>query len=340
MSATECVDAGRLPHIAPRLSPTGRIVVLASVAAMFLATSSAPTPVYSLYSRDWGLSAGATALVFGTYALSLLAALLTLGRLSDHVGRRPVLLVTLAVQVVGMVVFASADGLSGLLVGRVLQGLSTGAGLAAVGSALVDTDARRGITANAAAPALGSAVGVLGAAVLVTYAPAPERTVYLVLAVLLLIEAWLVLGLPETSAREPGIIADLRPRARVPVAARTRMLAAAPVLFAVWALSGLFGSLGPRLVHQVTGSPSAVYGALPLTIVGAVSPVTAYAMRTWPPRRSLVTGIAALTVGVALTIGAGILVEHTGSLTGTTLGYGAVLIALALFAAAALGRKS
>lgn len=38
----------------------------------------------------------ALTLIFSVYAISLLAALLTVGALSDHVGRRPVILLTLA----------------------------------------------------------------------------------------------------------------------------------------------------------------------------------------------------------------------------------------------------
>lgn len=123
--------------------PAGSIVLLASLAASFLATSSAPTPLYAVYGRDWHLTAANTSVVFGVYALSLLAGLLVLGRLSDHIGRRPTLGAAIATQIVAMAVFATAEGLSGLLVGRVLQGLSTGAGLAAVGAALLDVDSRR-----------------------------------------------------------------------------------------------------------------------------------------------------------------------------------------------------
>ena len=50
--------------------------------------------------------------------------------------------------------------------------------------------------------------------------------------------------------------ASVRPVIKVPEAARRELLAAAPVLFSVWALSGLFGSLGRDLVHQV--APKAV----------------------------------------------------------------------------------
>jgi MFS family permease len=283
-------------------SPMVSLAVLASVAAMFLATSSAPTPLYERYSSQWHLSAEDTTLVFGVYALFLLGALLTLGRISNHVGRKPVMLTAIAIQVVAMAVFATAGGLLALLVGRMLQGLSTGAGIAAVGAGLVEVDASKGTMFNSVAPPVGSAVGVLGSAVLVAFVPAPTHVVYVVFAVLLVGEAAMVFRLAETSPRVSGAWASVRPVTEVPNATRRKLLAAAPVLFSVWALTGLFSSLGPDLVHQVTGSTSPLYGAAPLAIVAGMSPVTAYLTRRLPPRRLLGLGITALVVGVIVTV--------------------------------------
>ena len=65
---------------------------MASITLFFLAASAAPTSLYAVYQARWGFSPITTTVVFGIYALSVLAALLTLGKLSDHVGRRPVLI--------------------------------------------------------------------------------------------------------------------------------------------------------------------------------------------------------------------------------------------------------
>ena len=76
----------------------------------FLAASAVPTPLYPLYQAEWGFSPITTTVVFGVYAVAVLAGLLVLGRISDHVGRRPVLLAGLLGQIVAMVVFATAAG--------------------------------------------------------------------------------------------------------------------------------------------------------------------------------------------------------------------------------------
>ena len=132
------------------------LYLLASIIVSLLAASSAPTPLYATYQGLWHFTPITTTVVFGVYALTVLSALLVLGRLSDHVGRRPVLLAALAVQVVSLVLFTTADGVTGLLVARIVQGLSTGAALGAIGAGLLDIDRTRGTLANAASPGTGT----------------------------------------------------------------------------------------------------------------------------------------------------------------------------------------
>src|ERR1700712_3998116 len=109
-------------RLAMRLSRTSAFYLQASIVLFFLAGSSAPTPLYALYQAEWGFSPITTTVVFAVYALAVLAALLVVGSLSDHVGRRPVLLVAIVVQAATMLVFATAHGVPQLMVARILQG--------------------------------------------------------------------------------------------------------------------------------------------------------------------------------------------------------------------------
>src|SRR6202050_4810847 len=133
--------------------------LLASITVSFLAGSIAPTPLYALYQAQWGFSPITVTVIFGIYAMSVLAALLSVGRLSDHLGRRPVLIAATAVQAATMVIFATASGVAGLMLARIIQGLATGAAVGAVGAGMIDLNKERGVTANAVAPAFGTATG-------------------------------------------------------------------------------------------------------------------------------------------------------------------------------------
>jgi len=285
-----------------RLGGTPALVLLASLIVSLLAASSAPTPLYAVYQQRWGFSPITTTIVYGVYALTVLASLLTLGRLSDYVGRRPVLLTALAVQVAAMVVFATAGGVGGLLVARVIQGLSTGAALGAIGAAMLDIDTERGALANAMSPGLGSGSGALLSALLVQYLPAPTHLVYLALIGVFAVQAAGVALLRETVTASRVPAAALVPEVRLPRSVRGPVVAAAPVVFAAWALGGLYGALGPALVHALTGSASVVLGGGSLTLLTVTAVISVYVLRRAPARRVMLTGIAALVAGVAITL--------------------------------------
>jgi MFS family permease len=77
------------------LSRTVAFFLQASIIVSLLASSSAPTPIYAIYQAAWGFTPLTTTIVFGIYALAVLATLFVFGRLSDHVGRRPLLIAAL-----------------------------------------------------------------------------------------------------------------------------------------------------------------------------------------------------------------------------------------------------
>jgi Major Facilitator Superfamily len=285
-----------------RLSGTPALVLLASLIVSLLASSGAPTPLYDVYQQRWGFSPVTTTVVFGVYALAVLASLLTLGRLSDYAGRRPVLLAALAVQAVALVVFATAGGVGELMIARVIQGLSTGAALGAIGAGMLDIDRERGALANALSPGLGTGSGALLSALFVQFLPAPTHLVYLVLIAVIAAQAAGVALLRETVAVSRVPASALVPDVRLPRAVRGPVLAAAPVLFAVWALAGLYGALGPALVATLTGSSSVVLGGVSLTALTVPAVAAVYLLRNAPARVVMLAGIAALVAGVAVTL--------------------------------------
>jgi MFS family permease len=303
-----------------RLPTTAAFYLLASIVVSFLAGSSAPTPLYRVYQSEWGFSPMTITIVFGVYAVAVLAALLTVGTLSDHVGRRPVLLVALVLQAAVMVIFATAGGVPALLVARVVQGLSTGAAVGAVGAGMLDLDKAKGTMANAVAPVTGTATGALVSGLLVQFLPAPTHLVYLVLLGIFILQALGVALMSETSTSEAGALASLRPEVRVPPAVRRPLLVAIPALVAVWALGGFYASLGPDLVRQVVGSSSPVLGGLALFVLAACGALAVLFFRATPPRTVMFIGTLGLVVGVGLTLLAVALTSAVPFFIGTAVG--------------------
>jgi hypothetical protein len=167
---------------------------------------------------------------------------------------------------------------------------------------MLDIDTERGALANAMSPGLGSGSGALLSALLVQYLPAPTQLVYLTLIGVFAVQAAGVALLRETVTASRVPAAALVPEVRLPRSVRGPILAAAPVVFAAWALGGLYGALGPALVHALTGSASVVLGGGSLTLLTVTAVISVYVLRRAPARRVMLTGIAALVAGVAITL--------------------------------------
>jgi hypothetical protein len=230
-----------------------------------------------------------------------------------------VLLTALAVHAGSLVIFATATGVPELLSARVVQGLSTGAALGAIGAAMLDMDRDLGTFANAVAPGMGTASGAILSALAVRFLPDPTHLIYLALIGVLALQAVAIAVMRETVSRAPGALASLRPEIVVPRALRGPVLTAVPVLFAVWALASLYGALGPALVHALTGSVNVVLGALSLFVLAAAAVVAIIALRRAAARTVMLVGIVALITGVAVTVLAVSLGSAAGFFAGTAI---------------------
>ncbi len=215
-----------------------------------------------------------------------------------------------------MVVFATAAGVDELLVARVVQGLSTGAALGAVGAGLLDLDRRRGTLANAVAPGVGTATGALLSGLLVQFLPAPTHLVFVAAVAVFAVQAVGVLMMRETAGRQAGALRSLVPVVALPRSVRGAVVTAAPVLFAVWALAGFYGALGPAIVRGIDGSTSPVLGGLGLFVLAGTAAVAVFVGRNAAPRAVMLVGVTALVLGVATTLTA----VDAGSLVGFYLG--------------------
>src|SRR6266705_1217506 len=177
------------------LSRATSLYLLASITASYLASSSAPTPLYPIYQGEWGFSAMAISFVFGIYAISVLGALLVAVRLSDYFGRRPELI--------------------------------------------------------------------------------PQRA---------------------------GAMASLRPRFGLPAATRQPILIAAPVLIAVWALAGFYGSLGPSLVRTSFELDSSLAGGIALFVLAGSGGTSVLLTQRLSARTLMLYGPSVLLAGVGLAL--------------------------------------
>jgi MFS family permease len=294
-------------HPSPTFFPSStcrNLTIFAVIAAItFSASSSAPTPLYRIYQDHLALTPLTLTIIFGAYAFSLLAALLTVGSLSDYVGRRPVTFAALLLNACAMGLFLTADSALELVAARVVQGFAIGAAITTLGAAILDADNVRGPLLNSITAFIGLALGAIGAAALATYAPQPEHLIYAVLLVASLVQAGVIWLLPETAKKRQGALSSLLPHLHIPPAARMTFLRLTPVNTATWALGGFYLSLMPSLVRVATGFVLPIVGGSVVATLMAAAAVSVMTFRKHTPHLALRIGIVALTLGVVTTLG-------------------------------------
>jgi MFS family permease len=145
------------------------------------------TPMLLLYRPLLGLSAATVEAMFGMYAIGLIPGLLVAGRVSDRIGRRPVVTFAVALSVLaGAVLMLAAHGVGWLFAGRVIMGVASGCAFSA-GSAWIKElsappheQAAAGSGARRAGTAMtvGFGAGPLVAGAAAQWAPLPTTLRY------------------------------------------------------------------------------------------------------------------------------------------------------------------
>jgi MFS family permease len=268
------------------------------------AASGAPSPLYPVYQAQFGFSEVTLTAVFAAYVFALMLSLLTVGRLSDYVGRRVVLAGALLVDAAAMALFVGANGVGWLICARLVQGFATGAAFGAAGAYLFDLQpsdgSRLGALVNTAAPTFGIGLGAIVTGVLVQYAPHPTRLIFVVLVLLFVALVFSTALLPETVPRVPGAVASLRPEIAVPTRARRAFAAAIPTMVSTWALNGLILSVGASLLATVFGQTNHAVIGLVIGLFTASAAAASVVDRNLSPADMTRLGSTVIAVGVVL----------------------------------------
>jgi MFS family permease len=277
-----------------------------SVLVLFALGTSLITPLIPLYQDRLEFGDTVVTLFLGCYVAALVPSMLTLGQLSDRVGRKGVLLGALATLALAQGILITEPGLAGLLVARAIQGLATGAFFGTCTAFLVDAAplGRRGFVSVLGSVSirlgLGSGPGIGG--LIAEYGGAPLRLPFELHLVALAIAAVVVVTLPETvrvRSRRP-----LTLRLEVPAAERAvfwRVLVPSGALFSLF--DGVALSLIPVFLVRTLGVDNyALVGAAGFLVLvsGAASQLV---LPRLAPERAIGWGLAAAaatSVGVVM----------------------------------------
>ncbi len=291
-----------------RLPPAAAFPLLAVVLFAYFMAASAPSPLFIVFQQQWGFSSSLLTVAFAIYAIALLGSLLVAGSLSDHIGRRPVMLAALLMQTLALLMFLWADGIGGLIAARVVQGIATGLASGALPAAVVEAapaaQKRLGALISSVSPLAGLAVGALLTGITVKLSDHAVPLVFGSLAVVVVLGALGVVFVPETVVPRPGAWRSLVPRMSVPAKARTVFLRAVPALVTTWALGGLFLSLVPSLLRDVFDVHNGIVNGLAIATLfgaGALAPIL---LGRLGPAKSGALGMGVILVGLGVMVAA------------------------------------
>ncbi|MFD6194372.1 MFS transporter [Streptomyces sp. NPDC060275] len=279
-------------------------MTLAGTAVAFMSLylgAGALTPLLVTYKEQWRFEPSMLNVAFAVYALGFLVAVLTLGSLSDHLGRRPVLIGSLIVQVASNFLFLLAPDISWVIIGRIVQGIASGAATSAFTAALVEIapeDKKRlGTILGSVSLTGGLAAGSLLAGLAIQLTRSANTIIFTALIVLTVVGGLVVVASRETVTRSAGAVRSIVPRVSIPPVVRKEFIAAAPVVAAVWMLAGLSGGLAPNMVRSVFHLESGLLNGIAGFVAPAVAAFIGLSFARVNPRRAMSIGIYASIIG-------------------------------------------
>lgn len=280
-------------------APRGALFATSFAFLVTMMGTTLPTPLYSIYSEQLAFSPLTVTVLFAVYAIGVVGALSLFGRLSDDLGRRPVLMLAVAFALLSAVLFLLPPSLPLLIVARIVSGFGAGFMSGAGTAAVIDLfPAERKATAATLAVASntgGLAVGTLLAGLLADAAPQPlvvPFAAHLVLCVIALVG--LAALTPSPAAR--GTLRIRPHRLRVPAEIRgafTRAVLAAGSGFAV---TGVLTAVTALFLARDLGLPSHTLAGFVVFLVFACMALGQLIARRLRPAVALPVGCLGLVL--------------------------------------------
>jgi MFS family permease len=296
---------------------------------LFAVGTSLITPLIPIYKQELGFGDTVVTLFLVCYVAALVPSMLTLGQLSDRVGRKRVLVGALVMLGLAQAYLATEPPLGGLLAARGMQGLATGAFFGTCTAFLVDAApmGQRDWVSMLASVSVRGGLGLgpgLGG-VFAEYVRAPLRTPFLVHLAAIAAAVGIIATLPETVVRE-RTHRPLTLKLGVPQEDRAvfwRVLVPSGMLFSLF--DGVCLSLIPVFeVRELGVTNYALVGAAGFLVLvsGAISQLV---FRALAPTPAIVWGLAVSSVAfVGVVVGAPlrspVLVLTSVAITGAACG--------------------
>jgi MFS family permease len=299
-------DATTAPAV-PRWRHGSGFWAVAFAFLIVMAFATLPSPLYGIYRTRDDLSAFMITVIYAIFAGGTIVTLLRDSSIAPRIGRRGMMLGAVAMMMVAAGVLAAWKDLSGLLIGRLLTGVSVGLAAGTAITYLVELRLRadpkasivraRTIGTSVNVGALG--VGPLIAGCLAEWASYPLTVPFLVFLALGVVALIGLSVVPETGTPTLGATTEERtPRRR---SARLPVPAAAATLSAFSAM-GLFAGLSGLFLATTFGRTSHALSGATLFLVFSCGVASQLATTKVRASRVLALGMVSMLVGLLLLV--------------------------------------
>ncbi|KQQ52931.1 MFS transporter [Plantibacter sp. Leaf314] len=302
-----------------RVSHGAGFWIVATTFLLVMAYSTVPTPLYALYQAKDGFPVSTITVIFAAYAVGVVFSLFFVGHISDWVGRRRMLLIAILISALSAVLFLLWNSVEGLIVARVVNGVSIGVLTATATAhlgelrAVAKPDENAVVAASVAGASNlgGLALGPLIGGLFAEFLPDPLVLPHAVFLVALIVAGIVIAAAPETVAQSEPKRRYRPQRLAVPASSRGAFVAAGFGAFAGFALLGLFTSLAPTILIGTFDEPDHLLaGATTFSVFGAAA-VGQVLLARLPLQRQLLIATVSCGVGLAA-VAAGALLPQLG----------------------------
>ena len=218
--------------------------------------------MYSNFQSALGISKASLSLTAVTYFLGTVISLLFFGRVSNYIGRRKTILITIFMAIIGCLSFIYINSFNVFLVARLVQGISCGLASSCVAAYMVDTTPNESSTLSAIVTSgctmIGLTFGSFSSAVLMNLS---LNTVFVLIIILLVISAILIVLGEETVEVHDGVLSSIKPYVEFPSEIRYLLIPASAIFVGTWAVGGFYQAFSSTIAVDQFGVKNAILAA-------------------------------------------------------------------------------
>lgn len=246
-------------------------------------TAATAIPMMAYWVNELQLSSSEVAMSVVSYFAGCVLTLILFARLSNFLGRKPVVIAALAFGAIACYLFSVGQSASDLYVGRFLQGLSCGLATSACMSWVVDTApparAWLGTAMTSAGPNIGLSLGTLLTGLIIEYNVLNPTLLFdACVALLIFCIVLAVLGTETMRLGTESIGQVLIPKIAISTRLRRLFILSITAFIGTWGVSSFFQGFSAQFAQIVFGESSVLLAAItyllliiPIAVFGLVS---------------------------------------------------------------------